>query len=111
MKRCLVVHALPGRQWQWSVTLADGATVGDALDAARTQAAGVDVPWDGATGIFGALCDRNAVPRDGDRIELYRPLRADPKESRRERVKAGRKERDSAAPRQTSPRPARSPKA
>jgi len=44
-------------------------------------------------------------------IELYRPLRADPKESRRERVKAGRKERDSAAPRQTSPRPARSPKA
>ena len=96
MKRCLVVYALPARQWQWSVTLSDGATVGDALDAARKQAAGADVPWEGAVGIFGALCDRNAVPRYGDRIEVYRPLRADPKTSRRERVKAARKERDSA---------------
>ena len=111
MKRCLVVYALPARQWQWTVTLEDGATVGDALDAARSKAAGLDVPWEGAIGIFGALCDRNAVPRDGDRIEIYRPLRADPKVSRRERVKAGRKERDSAGLPQTSPRPVRSPKA
>ena len=96
MKVCVVAYALPQRQWQWRVTLPDSATVGDALTAARGQAGEVDAPWDGDVGIFGALCDRNAVPRDGDRIEIYRPLRADPKESRRARVEAGRRARDQA---------------
>jgi uncharacterized protein len=102
MKRCLVVFARPARQWQWQVSLADSATVADALEQARRQAVGLDVPWDGSVGIFGALCDRNAVPRDGDRIEIYRPLKADPKESRRERVKARRQAQDQAAPRRAS---------
>ena len=102
MKRCLVVYALPERQWQWQVALADDATVGDALDAAHMQAGDLAVPWEGAVGIFGALCDRNARPRDGDRIEIYRPLRADPKESRRERVKARRKAQDQAGARPPS---------
>ena len=88
MKRCTVAFAMPDRQWLWVVTLPDAATVADALDEARTQAAGVDVPWSADVGIFGELCDRAAVPRDGDRIEIYRPLRSDPKESRRERARA-----------------------
>jgi uncharacterized protein len=88
MKRCTVAYATPERQWLWVVTLPDGATVADALEQARAQAAGLDVPWNADTGIFGELCDRAAVPRDGDRIEIYRPLKADPKESRRERAKA-----------------------
>jgi uncharacterized protein len=111
MKHCVVVYARPERQWQWSVSLDDTATVGDALAGARAQAVGLDVPWDGAVGIFGALCDRDAVPRDGDRIEIYRPLRADPKVTRRERVKAGRQARDRALSAQPSPPPARNPKA
>jgi len=102
MKRCTVAFALPTRQWSCELQLEDAATVGDALAKAR-QAAGVpDLPWDAAVGIFGALCDRSAVPRDGDRIEIYRPLRADPKESRRERVKARRQALDRAA---SAPRP------
>lgn len=88
MKKCTVVFAMPERQWSWAVLLPDGATVGEALQLARTQATGVDVPWNADTGIFGELCDRAAVPRDGDRIELYRPLKADPKESRRARAQA-----------------------
>jgi uncharacterized protein len=87
VKKCTVVFALPGRQWSWQVMLADDATVGAALEAARTLAGEHDVPWDGAVGIFGARCDREAVPRDGDRIEIYRPLRADPKASRRARAR------------------------
>ena len=102
MKRCLVVYALPDRQWQWRVTLADAATVAEALAQARAQAGEVAVPWESQVGIFGALCDRNAVPRDGDRIEIYRPLKADPKESRRARVKARRQAQDQAAPRHPS---------
>lgn len=88
MKRCTVVYATPARQWQWQVELADAETVGDALDRARAAAGALDVPWNSPVGIFGALCDRNAVPRNGDRIEIYRALRADPKVTRRERAKA-----------------------
>jgi len=90
MKRCTVAYATPERQWLWVVLLPEGASVAVALELARAQAVGVDVPWNADTGIFGELCDRSAVPRDGDRIELYRPLRADPKESRRARAKAGK---------------------
>jgi len=88
MKHCIVAFATPERQWLWPVELPDGASVADALALARAQSAGVDVPWDADVGIFGQLCDRAAVPRDGDRIELYRPLKLDPKESRRERARA-----------------------
>jgi putative ubiquitin-RnfH superfamily antitoxin RatB of RatAB toxin-antitoxin module len=88
MKRCTVAYAMPARQWLWELELPDGATVADALIAARAKAVDTEVPWDADVGIFGELCERGAVPRDGDRIEIYRPLRLDPKESRRERARA-----------------------
>jgi putative ubiquitin-RnfH superfamily antitoxin RatB of RatAB toxin-antitoxin module len=98
MKKCIVAFATPARQWLWQVSLHDEATVADALAQARAQSVeGAstmypsrkdNVPWDADVGIFGELCDRSAVPRDGDRIELYRPLTSDPKESRRERARA-----------------------
>jgi len=94
MKRCTVAFALPDRQWLWEVDLEDAGTVADALGHARALAGSIEVPWDGAVGIYGQLCERNAVPRHGDRIEIYRPLKADPKVSRRARVAAGRAARD-----------------
>lgn len=103
MKTCLVVYALPDRQSTWSVALTDDADVGAALDVARIQAADESVPWDGDVGIFGEPCARDAVPRDGDRIEIYRPLKSDPKESRRARS-AARRAAPGPAP---SPRPKR----
>jgi uncharacterized protein len=100
MKTCLVTFATPARQYTWRVTLDDAASVAAALARAREQAGVVDVPWDADVGIFGELCARDAVPRDGDRIEIYRSLRSDPKESRRARVAAKRAERDRAPSRQ-----------
>jgi putative ubiquitin-RnfH superfamily antitoxin RatB of RatAB toxin-antitoxin module len=94
MKRCTVAYATPERQWLWVVTLPDSATVAEALEQARAQAAGLDVPWNADVGVFGELCDRAAVPRHGDRIEIYRPLKADPKVSRRERAKARKAAQD-----------------
>jgi uncharacterized protein len=94
MKRCTVAYATPERQWLWVVALPDSATVAEALEQARAQAAGLDVPWNADVGVFGELCDRAAVPRDGDRIEIYRPLKADPKVSRRERAKARKAAQD-----------------
>ncbi len=96
MKRCVVAYALPQRQWLWEVECPDAATVGDVLARAREAAGPLDVPWEGPVGIFGALCERSAVPHDGDRIELYRPLSADPKESRRARARVGTAARDPA---------------
>src|SRR5687768_11206107 len=109
MKRCNVVFATAGRQWSWSVELDDHATVADALLQARRQAGALDIPWDADVGIFGELCRREAIPRDGDRIEIYRPLRSDPKVSRRARAVAGRAAADpaSARPRPSTPKPVR----
>jgi uncharacterized protein len=110
VKRCTVVFALPERQWSWPVTLEEQGTVGDALTIAQAQAERGDVPWDTAdVGIFGEICDRAAIPRDGDRIEIYRPLRSDPKESRRARAAARKAAADPARapPRRPAPKPVR----
>ncbi len=90
MKRCTVVFATPARQWLWQVEIDDAATVADALTAAQSQAVAVEVPWEADVGIFGEPCARDAPLRDGDRVEIYRPLTADPKASRRARVQRER---------------------
>ena len=102
-KRCVVAYATRQRQHLWTLDLPAQATITDALAAARLIAEGSptsdgkiadapDVPWDTApVGIFGELRDRQDVPVDGDRVEIYRPLRSDPRERRRERVKRDRR--------------------
>ena len=40
-------------------------------------------------GIYGAPASRSQVLREGDRVELYRPLVLDPKEARRQRAQLG----------------------
>ena len=109
MKRCTVVFALPARQWLWRVELADDGTVADALALARAQSPAEEVPWEADAGIFGEPCARDTLPRDGDRIEIYRPLRSDPKVSRRARAAARKAAPDpaSARPRTSGPKPSR----
>jgi putative ubiquitin-RnfH superfamily antitoxin RatB of RatAB toxin-antitoxin module len=64
--------------------LSAGATIGEAIEAARHLAPAQEIPWDSApVGIFGEPRERTDVPADGDRIELYRPLRSDPRIRRR----------------------------
>ncbi|MGN6453866.1 MAG: RnfH family protein [Steroidobacteraceae bacterium] len=88
--RCTVAFAMRERQYLWSVELPRGARIADALAAARRQASAelaAQVPWDSApVGIFGELRTRGDRCAEGDRIEIYRPLRRDPREGRRERV-------------------------
>lgn len=45
----------------------------------------------GEIGIFGKAVDPDMLLRDGDRVEIYRPLIADPKQARRERAQRRRK--------------------
>ena len=92
-----VAYATRERQYLWSFELPPGATVADALAAARRAAEREAVHlghelWDaGPVGVFGEPRARSARCEDGDRIELYRPLRADPRARRRERVRRERR--------------------
>jgi uncharacterized protein len=97
-KRCTVAYATRERQYLWSVELPLGASIAAALAAARAAAAGEDgaetIPWErAAVGIFGELRQRSDSCADGDRIELYRSLRDDPRARRREQVQRQRRER------------------
>lgn len=95
-KRCTVVYALRERQFEWPLELPARACIGEALDAARRLAgeSGAQIPWDSAAvGVFGVQCRRADPVADGDRIELYRPLKRDPRERRRERVQRERRAR------------------
>lgn len=68
--------------------LPDGATVGDAIDHSDVRNLHPELfTSDVAVGVFGKVCSEDTPVRDGDRIEIYRPLRADPKEARRNRAK------------------------
>lgn len=99
-KRCTVAYATRARQYLWQLALPPAATVADALEAARAMAQGGEaIAWDSAAvGICGEPCARTLVYADGDRIELYRPLRRDPRERRRERVQRERRRKPAAAP-------------
>jgi putative ubiquitin-RnfH superfamily antitoxin RatB of RatAB toxin-antitoxin module len=93
-KRCTVAWATRTQTHLWSLELPSGALIADALAAARCApgAAQLPIPWDTARiGVFGELRQRDEAFADGDRIELYRPLRQDPRERRRERVQRERR--------------------
>ena len=80
--------------YECELELADTATIATALDAARLQLGEGLVDWDRvAVGVFGQVRDRQFVPADGDRIEIYRPLLIDPRQSRRERAARGTSQR------------------
>ena len=80
--RVEVVRALAGRVDAVALTLPAGATVAQAIDAARIP--GVDLD---AVGIFGRRVPPATRLADGDRVEIYRPLALDPKEQRRRRAR------------------------
>ena len=68
------------------VTLQPGSTVADAVQASGVLAAfpAID-PGTAVLGVWGRKTRPGHVLRDGDRVEIYRPLRVDPKVARRER--------------------------
>jgi putative ubiquitin-RnfH superfamily antitoxin RatB of RatAB toxin-antitoxin module len=91
--RVQIVFAQPEAARQLELNLPAGATVGVALEAAARSAQFTEVPLTVAcVGIFGRVVGHEQVLKTGDRVEIYRPLAADPKTARRKRVasKSGR---------------------
>lgn len=73
---------------EWLVVLPPGATVLQALQACGLQAAFPDLDVRSATvGVWGRKARLEQVLREGDRVEIYRPLKVDPKLARRERFR------------------------
>ncbi len=85
--RIQICYAKPGRQCLKDLTLAEGATLEEAIRLSGI--AGEPNDLDLAVckvGIYGKLKALDTQLRDGDRIEIYRPLQADPKDARRKRA-------------------------
>ena len=97
--RVTLAVALPDRQEVIELELAAGATVGDAMAAAelRRRFPGVDFA-SMRTGIWSREAHAGARLRDGDRVELYRDLKADPKDMRRKRARASSSSRSRNEP-------------
>jgi len=96
--RVSVCYAGPAGVWLRELLMPAGATVRDVLHNSGFQAAfpGVD-PMAHGVGVYGRLCNAETMLYDGARLEVYRSLRFDPKESRRRRAEHRRAKAAQAA--------------
>jgi sulfur carrier protein len=83
---CITLACSPraGEVAERSLQLPAGATIADAVEAAGGWQA-LGLAQAGPAGIWGRSAPLSQSLRDGDRVELYRPLTVDPKVARRER--------------------------
>lgn len=85
--RVEVVLAMPDRQELVVLEVTTGSTLADAITQSGLPEIFEDFELDPTrVGIFGQKASPDQVLRDGDRVEIYRPLIADPKEVRRQRA-------------------------
>ncbi|RPE02330.1 RnfH family protein [Candidatus Pantoea deserta] len=82
-----VVYALPEKQYQRVVRLEEGSTVEQAIVASGLLELRRDIDLSrNKVGIFSRTVKLSDTLQEGDRVEIYRPLIADPKELRRQRA-------------------------
>lgn len=86
-----VAYARPDEQLILEVQVAPGTKLGEALASSGIERHFPEIDLDNAkVGIFGKLAKMDAELTAGDRIEIYRPLIADPKEARKKRAAEGK---------------------
>jgi putative ubiquitin-RnfH superfamily antitoxin RatB of RatAB toxin-antitoxin module len=87
--RVEVAYALPEAQTVLAVSVDPGSCIEAAVLASgiMQQYPEIDL-YAAKVGIFGKIQQLSDLVHEGDRIEIYRPLRIDPKEARRARAKA-----------------------
>lgn len=88
MLHAQVCYALPEVALLVAISVPAGATLRQAVQASgllqRYPAIDLDQQ---KVGVFGKVRPADTLLRDGDRVEIYRPLQADPKETRRRRAR------------------------
>lgn len=83
-----VVCAMPERQLLYRVSLPAGSTALQAVQQSGILRELPEVAFDPSRlGIFSRRVEADELLKDGDRVEIYRPLTIDPKDARRRRAK------------------------
>lgn len=93
--RIQIAYALPERYFLQDYTVDAGTIVQQAIlqSGILEQFADIDLRSN-QVGIFARPAKLNDVLQDGDRVEIYRPLSADPKEIRRKRAEQQKQEQE-----------------
>lgn len=87
-----VAYAVPEKQIIRSVTVIANTLIADAISQSGILQDFPEIDLEKVkVGVFGKIASLKAKLSDGDRIEIYRPLIADPKEVRRKRAAEGKK--------------------
>jgi putative ubiquitin-RnfH superfamily antitoxin RatB of RatAB toxin-antitoxin module len=82
-----VVYARPERAWRVSLRLAPGSTALQAFEASGLRGRVAELASaEPDLGVFAHPVAPDRPLRDGDRVEIYRPLLIDPKDARRKRA-------------------------
>ena len=86
-----VAYALPDKQSLVSLEVDEGTTIKEAIEASGILETydQIDLTRD-KVGIFSKFAKLDTVLREKDRVEIYRPLIADPKKVRKERAAKGK---------------------
>lgn len=85
-----VVLATADKQVLLALDVDVGSSVADVIAASGIESRFPDLAvGEMPVGIWGTCVPRDTAVRQGDRIELYRPLEIDPREARRQRARAG----------------------
>ena len=86
-----VAYALPKKQLIIPIKVKEGTTAKEAIQVSGIIKKFPEIDLNiNQIGIFGKLTKLDHVMRERDRIEIYRPLVADPKEIRRQRAAEGK---------------------
>jgi uncharacterized protein len=86
-----ITYAKPDRQEIISLKLPEGSTIQQAVEASGLLQRHPEIDLAKAkVGIYGKLSRMDTVVRERDRVEIYRPLIADPKEVRKQRAAEGK---------------------
>lgn len=90
--RVEVAYALPDQQVLIPLGVEEGTTLEQAIirSGVLEQFPAIDLAQS-AVGVWGKAAKLDTPLRDGDRVEIYRPLIADPKEVRKQRAAEGKK--------------------
>ncbi len=89
--RVEVAYARADRQFVIPVEVDAGATLVDAVNASGILERCPEINLEtNRVGVFGKLAKLDRIVRDGDRVEIYRPLIGDPKEIRRQLAAEGK---------------------
>ncbi len=88
-----VVYGLPEKQSLLSVKVAPDSTVLQAIEASGIQKIYTDINLnENKVGVWNRTCKLSDILREGDRVEIYRPMIADPKEVRKRRAEKAKDE-------------------